>query len=193
MNYNTILSLIFGGLIKTYDDIFDNKKFGEYFSELNIELIKNFTICIYTLISVKNFNIPFIILISHLLLYLIDKESLNNPFFVSGMLITVFLCIFSFSFNKDVFNLNTSLLSILAMITILWIDHIMFPEESSIKKILGRILILTGSILLFYNFSDYFIKDIAFFCFGYLTTSIINMSIMEMNNIPDTVIDEKKD
>ena len=193
MNYNTILSLMFGGLIKTYDDIFDNKKFGEYFSDLSIELIKNFTICIYTLISVNNFNIPFIILISHLLLYLIDKESLNNPFFVSGMLITVFLCIFSFSFHKDVFNLNTSLLSILAMITVLWIDHIMFPEESSIKKILGRILILSGSILLFYNFSDYFIKDIAFFCFGYLTTSIINMSIMEMNNIPDTVIDEKKD
>ena len=189
MNYNTILSLIFGGLIKTYDDIFDNKKFGDFFSDLSIELIKNFTICIYSLISINNFNIPFIILISHILLYMIDRESLNNPFFISGMLITFFLCIFSF--NKETFNLNASILSILAMIIVLWFDHIMFPEESSIKKILGRILLLTGSISLFYNYSEYFVKDIAFFCFGYLTTSIINMSIMETNNTSDTVIDEE--
>ena len=102
------------------------------------------------------------------------------------MLITVFLCIFSF--NKEVFNLNASILSILAMIIVLWFDHIMFPEESSIRKIFGRIVLLIGSIMLFFNFSEYFIKDIAYFCFGYLTTSIINMSILETNNTPDTVI-----
>lgn len=191
MEYNAIFSLIFGGLIKTYDDIFDNKRFGSYFSDLSIELIKTFTISIYSLISVNNFNIPFIILISHILLYMIDKESLNNTFFISGMLITIFLCVLSF--NKEVFNLNASILSILIGILGLWFDHIMFPEESSIKKILERIILLFGGILLFYIFPEYFIKDIVFICFGYLTTSIINMSLMEINTVESKIDKDLKE
>ena len=188
MAYNSALSFVFGSLIKSYDDIYDNEVFHKLFSDISIELIKTFTICVYTLISTNNFNVPFVILISHILLYMIDKESLNNPFFVSGMLITLFLCIYTF--NKESFNLRGSMFSILAMIVCLWVDHIMFPEESSIKKIIGRIVLLGIAVVLFYNFSEYFIKDMVFFCMGYLTTSIVNMSLSEFKGKDTTDTDK---
>ena len=183
MSYNIVLSFIFGSLIKSYDDIFDNSVFHKLFSDLSIELIKNLTICIYTLISVNNCNVPFVILISHILLYLIDKESLNNSYFISGMFVTLFLCIYTF--NKDIFNLSGSIFSILAMIIGLWIDHVLFPEESSIKKIIGRVVLLVITGLIVYIFPEYFIKDMGFFCIGYLATSIINMALLEFKYTHD--------
>ena len=135
---NVILPFIFGALIKGYDDIFDNAQFHKLFSDMSVELIKTFTICIYTLISNTNINVPFIIFISHIFFYIIDKKSLNNPFFVSGMLISVFLFIFNFNSNKDTFNIKRCVITIVALIIGGWIDHNLFPEESSIKKIIGR-------------------------------------------------------
>lgn len=177
---NIVLPFIFGALIKGYDDIFDNTQFHKLFSDMSIELIKTFTICIYTLISIKNVNIPFIIFISHILFYMIDNESINNPFFISGMLISVFLCIFNF--NRDSFNIKRGVITIATMIIAGWIDHILFPEESSIKKIIGRTAEIGISFVLYSYFKEYFIDELIVFTMGYGITSIVNMSILEFNN-----------
>ena len=177
---NAVLPFIFGALIKSYDDIFDNAQFHKLFSDMSVELIKTFTICIYTLISNINVNVPFIIFISHIFFYIIDKKSLNNPFFVSGMLISVFLCIFNF--NKDSFNIKRCVITIAVMIIGGWIDHILFPEESSIRKIIGRTTEVAVAFVLYFYFKDYFIDELIVFSIGYGITSIANMSILEFNN-----------
>jgi hypothetical protein len=176
MDYYVFLYFIFGCLIKLYDDIFDNNEFGNYFSELSIEIIKNFIICIYSIISIHNTNIPFITLISHIALYLIDNESLNNSLFISGMLITLFLCIFIF--NATTFNLSASILTIIGTTIGLVADHLLFPEESSIKKIIGRISFIFILFILHYHLKDYMI-DIVGISYGYYLTSIIIMMFTE--------------
>ena len=191
MNYNLPLSLIFGGLIKTYDDIFDNKKFGEYFSDLSIELIKNFTICIYTLISVKNYNLTIFTLIFHIINYLFtDKESLNNSFFKSGMLITIFLCIVCF--NYEILDIKNIIITFIIALIGSWTDHKLFPEESSIKKIIGRSIYLLLLILILYVFNNYIIVEQIIFCIGYALSSIIIM-IFTVDSKLDAILNSKTD
>ena len=179
--YNNILfPLIFGGLIKTYDDIFDNIEFGAYFSDLSIELIKNFTICIYTLISVKNFNLTLFTFIFHIINYLFtDKESLNNSFFKSGILITIFLCIVCF--NYDILDIKKILITFVIVLIGSWSDHKLFPEEVSIKKIIGRTIYLLILLLTLYIFNNYIIVEQIIFCIGYAISSIMIMLFTENN------------
>ena len=180
-----ILSFMFGILIKSYDDIFDNIEFRKLFSEWHIELIKTFTISIYTIISIKNLNFPFIILIVHILFYIIDKESLNSSFYIAGLLLTLFLCIYEFSSSS--LNIGQIIITTLLIIFGGWLDHKLFPEECSTRKIIARFIETIIVALLYIFFKDYFVKEAILFAIGYGTTSVLNMSILEFNKM-DTPI-----
>jgi hypothetical protein len=95
------------------------------------------------------------------------------------MIITLFLCIICF--NYDTLNIIKILITITILFIGSWIDHRIFPEEFSTKKIIGRSLFLCINLLLLYYLKDYIIVDYIMFCIGYAVASISDMLFMKNN------------
>jgi hypothetical protein len=169
---------LFGSFLKLSDDVHDIDTFKPYISETLNEFIKSFIFVLLTYISVNNINFVFIILIGHILLQIEDKKCLNNPYFFSGIMVSTLLCIFLFSYED--FSLPKIIINIFIIFIPAFIDHKLYPEDYSIQKIIGRIFeafMALCMILFTYIFpNNFIIKEILYFGFFYMTTSVLTMS-----------------
>ncbi len=172
-----IFSILFGGLLKIYDDIWDMDNFKNYFSSLSIETIKGLILILLTLISNNDINVPIIIFLGEAMLCLFDKESLNSDFFKAGMIIAFILVLLVLP--KSHFNLSATSITLLCMSFGAIFDHLTFPENSSLKKIIWRSLAVIIVILILFISNTLFIKPMFYFSLGYLLVSIFNMTLNE--------------
>jgi hypothetical protein len=186
MIINSIMPILFGGLLKIYDDIYDITVYKEYFSELSIETIKSLIICTLTYISINNPVLPFIIFNLCLIVQcFVDSNELNSPFYVSGMITLLFLVIITFT-PSSYLSLNTLFFALICLMGA-YGDHKYFPEEHSINKIISRficsiilIVIVINLKNIIYDESLFKIIYDSFLIFtGYMIISVINMTIVE--------------
>jgi hypothetical protein len=169
---------LFGTFLKLSDDVLDIETFKPFISDILFEFIKGFIFVLLTYISSNNINVAFIIALGHLLLQMEDKNCLNNPYFVSGMIITGFLCIFLFSY--EIFSIKAIIVNVCLIFIPAYIDHKLFPEDFSIKKIIGRfyeflVAVLSLIFLTFYP-QNFVIKEFIYFGICYTFTSVLTMS-----------------
>jgi uncharacterized membrane protein len=184
MIIDIIIPILFGGLLKIYDDIYDVTVYKEYFSELSIETIKSLIICTLTCISINNPVFPFIIFSLSLIIQCFDSKELNSPFYVSGMITLLFLIMITFT--SSYLSLNT-LFCILIYLMGAYGDHKYFPEDHSINKIIWRSIALLFLIVVVINpkniIYDESLFKIIYDCFlffiGYFLISVINMIFIE--------------
>jgi hypothetical protein len=175
-------ALAFGALIKTYDDYFDIEGFAakSSYSEFFIELVKSASIMVLTYISFNNVNFAISQLIYRVLLYFLNKESLNNAYFRSGMLITAALSVLCFSFSE--FSPYAIFMSTLFMTSALSLDDKLFPEDVSLRKLIGRsisIVLLIGVFLASLIFPGTLpIREKVLYIIGYLIVSVSNISFL---------------
>ena len=168
---NYYISFIFGLLLKVYDDVIDNSVYKAYFSQHIITLIKIIMIVILIKISLVNGNIPFIILMTMIIHYILaDNKCLDDIFWHLGLIVLGILVLYTFSLS----NLKYNLYTIILLVSILWADHKLFPEEYSWKKIIGRTIMVIGLLCLL-EINQIFDHDILWFCYGYMMTSVANM------------------
>ena len=164
---------IFGSLLKVYDDIEDIPVIAQYNTPQFIEILKALIIASFTYVSLHNINFPIIICIIHYLNYLfIDNHSLATHFYHAGMLIAFLLSIITFDVSKlSMVLVNTILYGIIGI----YIDHTLFPEEYSWRKIIWRTLCSIGLVVLlqFSVFMPYY--DMILFSSGYFMTSVMVM------------------
>jgi hypothetical protein len=175
-------ALAFGGLIKTYDDYFDIEGFAakSSYSEFFIELIKSASIMVLTYISFNNVNFAISQLIYRVLLYFLNKESLNNAYFRSGIFITGALSVLCFSFGE--FSPYAIFMSTLFMTSALSLDDKLFPEDVSLRKLIGRsisivlLLVVFLASLIFPGTLP--IREKVLYIIGYLIVSVSNISFL---------------
>ena len=169
---------LFGTFLKLSDDIHDIETFKPYISETMNEFIKSFIFVLLTYLSVNNINFVFIILIGHILLQIEDKKCLDNPYFFSGIIVSTLLCICLFSYEK--FSLPIIIINIFLIFVPAFIDHKLYPEDYSIQKIIGRsveaFMGLSMLIIIFIYPNNFVMKEILYFGFSYISTSVITMS-----------------
>lgn len=175
-------ALAFGGLIKTYDDFFDIEGFAERsgYGDFFIELVKSASIMVLTYISFNNVNFAISQLIYRVLLYFLNKESLNNAYFRSGMVITAALSVLCFSFSQ--FSPYTIFISTLFMTSALSMDDKLFPEDVSLRKLVGRSIFIVLLTLTFFA-SLIFpgtlpIREKVLYIIGYLIVSVSNIGFL---------------
>lgn len=175
-------ALAFGGLIKTYDDFFDIEGFAERsgYSDFFIELVKSASIMVLTYISFNNVNFAISQLIYRVLLYFLNKESLNNAYFRSGMVITAALSVLCFSFSE--FSPYAIFMSVLFMTSALSMDDKLFPEDVSLRKLVGRSIFIVLLTLTFFA-SLIFpgtlpIREKVLYIIGYLIVSVSNIGFL---------------
>jgi hypothetical protein len=205
MIINNIMPMLFGGLLKMYDDIYDITAYKEYFSELSIETIKCLIISMLTCISINNPVLPFIIFSLCLITQCFDSKELNSPFYVSGMIILFLLIMITFT--PSYLSLNTLFCTLIFLIGA-YGDHKYFPEDHSINKIIWRSIALIILIVVVINpkniIYDESLFKIIYNCFlifiGYFLISVINMIFIEYykkdesnNNIIDIKNKEEKE
>lgn len=144
---NTYGTAIFGALVKVYDDIEDNPVIAQYNTPKLMELIKALVIASFTYASINNMNLPLFTFIFHCFHYVIsDDTSLSTNFYHAGMIIALLLSIITF--DVAALNITTIVATILICMMLAHIDHKLFPEEHSWKKIIGRTLTVIGLIIL---------------------------------------------
>jgi hypothetical protein len=184
-----ILSFLFGCLIKTYDEIIDNK--------INcnvsvIESIKIFMIGIITILFLyeNSFILPFLFGLCYNL-YLgdlilikfnnipIEDTAINDPFWNNSIIYTTILALFIFFYNYKQYFLtfrsfwafllskNKYIISAIyiafTFFSYLW-ESYYFNEENSRKKYIWRIIFVFYSIItciLFIIYDNYFILGLA--------------------------------
>jgi hypothetical protein len=175
-------ALAFGGLIKTYDDFFDIEGFAERsgYGDFFIELVKSASIMVLTYISFNNVNFAISQLIYRVLLYFLNKESLNNAYFRSGMVITAALSVLCFSFSE--FSPYAIFMSVLFMTSALSMDDKLFPEDVSLRKLVGRSIFIVLLTLTFFA-SLIFpgtlpIREKVLYIIGYLIVSVSNIGFL---------------
>ena len=175
-------ALAFGGLIKTYDDFFDIEGFAERsgYGDFFIELVKSASIMVLTYISFNNVNFAISQLIYRVLLYFLNKESLNNAYFRSGMVITAALSVLCFSFSE--FSPYAIFMSVLFMTSALSMDDKLFPEDVSLRKLIGRSIFIVLLTLTFFA-SLIFpgtlpIREKVLYIIGYLIVSVSNIGFL---------------
>lgn len=189
-------SLLFGSFLKIYDDIDDIEEYKTYFSSAVEEFIKAAIWICFTLISVKNINFPIIVFIGSLIAHIfVDKNYLNNDYFKSGMISLIFIILLSFK-NLDQINIIQIIVGLLGFFILFTIDHKLFPENSSIKKLCGRagiivffVLALIG--LYYFSISNQDINAGILLVIGYFATSVINMSMLEYKKVRESSAENK--
>ena len=188
MIINNIMPMLFGGLLKMYDDIYDITAYKEYFSELSIETIKCLIISMLTCISINNPVMPFNTCIMILIVQCFDDKELNSPYYIAGLITSLFLIIITFT-PSLYFSLNKIMYTLVFLIGT-YIDHKYFPEDHSINKIiwrsLGAIFVIIAVIYLkmIIVHDDSLFKmvyDFLLFSIGYLIISLANMTFIEFN------------
>jgi hypothetical protein len=193
------MPILFGVLLKIYDDIYDVTVYKEYFSELSVETIKSLLVCTLTYISLNNPLFPLILFIDCGILCFFDDKEFDSPFFKAGMITLFFLAAITFTPS------NISLKLILFMLIILigiYYDYKYFPEDHSMNKIIGRsIMIISIILLIIYlnkiiEYDESLFKltyDFFVFCIGYLLMSVINMTFIEYYKKDELNKEEKKE
>ena len=161
---------LFGGLLKIYDDMEDNPLIAQYASSQFMEIIKVLIITSFTYASIHNMNFPIIIFVGHLLHYLItDCDSLSTDFYHAGMILALLLSILMFDISK----LGSGLIiTLFGFMLYAYIDHKIFPEEYSWKKIIWRSLWVIGVLILLQFPMSIPYYDLMFFPLGYCMISV---------------------
>jgi|UniRef100_A0A6C0BGX8 hypothetical protein len=173
MNAN-YAAAVFGATLKIFDDMEDNPVLAQYSTPKLMELIKAFVIASLTYAAIYNMNFPIIIFIGdYLHCAMSDNTALSTDFYYAFMTISLLLSIITF----DVDKLSVVLIiSIIFFTLVAYVDHTLFPEEYSWKKIIWRAVSSIIYIILsqFTIFTPYY--DIIFFYIGYLMLSAIMMT-----------------
>jgi hypothetical protein len=177
------VSIIFGGLLKIYDDVTDIPAYSSLFTPQMMEIIKVFLIASFTYISMNNSVFPFIIYTFHGLHgVFVDEKALQDNFYRASMLLALLLCIITFSLS----NLTWSLLVVFILGAIMvTFDHKICPEEHSLIKILWRSWVFIGMIVyitFISRYIDFIDRDIVIMSASYLFMSIINMIYIELQS-----------
>ena len=176
-------SIIFGGLLKIYDDVTDIPGYSSLFTPQMIEIIKVFLIATFTYISTNNSLFPFIIYTFHGLHgVFVDEKALHDNFYRASMILALLLTIITFSLS----NLSWSLLIVFILGAIMTtFDHKICPEEHSLIKIIWRSFVFIGMIVyitFISRYIDFIDHDIVIMSASYLFMSIINMSYAELQS-----------
>lgn len=179
---NANIAVIFGVLLKVYDDMEDNPIIAQYCTPQIMEIIKALIIASLTYVSIYNMNVPIVMFIGNFIHYIMtDDLALSTDFYRANMIISLLLSLITY---------DVSAWSIILIITILYcifsgyIDHILLPEEHSWKKIIGRAVFSIGLIISL-PFSVYVIdRDIILFTIGYCMTSVLLMLYAQLNEMP---------
>jgi hypothetical protein len=172
--YATYAALVFGTTMKLYDDMEDNPVLAQYSTPKLMELIKALMIASLTYTSIHYMNFPIVLFIGLFLHDIMsDDTSLSTGFWHALMIILLLLCIITFDISKLSMEL---IFSIIFFIVAAYIDHKLFPEEYSWKKIIGRILVvfIFITLLQFPIFIPYY--DIFLFYSSYMMTSVLMMT-----------------
>uniref|UniRef100_A0A6C0E3H5 Uncharacterized protein n=1 Tax=viral metagenome TaxID=1070528 RepID=A0A6C0E3H5_9ZZZZ len=184
-----LLSFLFGCLIKTYDEIIDNKLNCSVFF---IESIKIFMIGIITILFLyeNSFIIPFLFGLCYNL-YLgdlilikfnntpIEDTAINDPYWNNSIIYVTVLAVFIFFYNYSQYFLtfrsfwefllskNKYIISAIyiafTFFSYLW-ESYYFTEENSSKKYYWRIIFVFYSIItcvLFIVYKDYFVVGLS--------------------------------
>jgi hypothetical protein len=172
-----LYSFLFGVSVKIYDDITDLKLIK---NKLVTESIKSLNILFLTLAGQNDFIFSLYILITSLLTNGFDEEHWKSYFMVS-----LLLSIISFKIPESI--ILPILIFIVSTLLLLYEDKNQ-PEEVSKKKLITRIGVLLGCIIIYISpvlgilesiFGDihYLSKIIMLFC-GMMLVSILTQSYM---------------
>jgi hypothetical protein len=166
--------IIYGLVIKLYDDIIDNKQFiGKYFNDLHIEILKSLMIffLILTIVFVPNWSI------ATLGLTIITINDLDNNFWVSYLICSIIG--FIYAFNKLTFDFGT-IIGFIILFIVAAIDVVFFSEDFSFNKNIWRLSVFLSfsCSLLLMCINSYFYNE----CFFYSVICIITYCIVYFFN-----------
>jgi hypothetical protein len=188
MNLQSCVSVIYGCLLKIYDDVTDIPEIAPFCTPQIMETIKVFIIGCFTYMCIYNSNFALFTVVTHVVhLLFADKDSLQTHFYMAGMILAFVLSIVTFSS----YHLSWVLLSsfILFMTGIMG-DHVLFPENHSLKKIGGRIILVICIIIIgTENLVD---LDVKLYLLGYLISSVIIMSYAELKQSNQSKLDTRE-
>lgn len=178
---NQYVAILSGGLLKLYDDSNDIPIYGSTYSKAGLEILKGLIIATFTYVSINNMNVPFVVFIFIGLDQLfIDDTALNTDFYYSGMILTFILLLITF--DPDHVTHLVWIPIILASI-FGYIEHKLFPEDYSWKKIIARTLVVLGLVVSKDIALKYFIdNDIICIAIGYFSFSVFNMLYLKYRN-----------
>ena len=175
-----LTGVTFGGLLKLYDDIEDIPAIAQYATPHMMETLKALIIVSLTYVSLHDMNIPLIIFVAHFLHDIItDDRALETDFYYAGMITLFILSIVTFDLSK--WDMTACGVVILSFLLGGYMDHNIFPEEYSWKKIVWRALCAI-TVLMLLPFSTHVIyHDILLFFLGYCVLSVILMTCAQFH------------
>jgi hypothetical protein len=178
-------AILFGGLLKVYDDMVDNPIIAQYSTSNMMEIVKALIIASFTYASMHNMNLPIFIFMGEYLHCTISDDKANNTYFYhAGMMIALILSMITFDISKCSLILINN---ILLFMIVGHIDHTLFPEEYSWRKIIVRTfyVIFLMMALQLPIFAEHY--DIFLFCSGYFMTSVLIMIYSQYNESNQTI------
>jgi hypothetical protein len=169
------VAAIFGGLLKLYDDIEDIPLIAQYATPHIIETLKALIIVSLTYVSLHDMNLPLIIFIAHFLHDVItDDRALETTFYYAGMITLFILSIITFDLSK--WDMTACSIVIIVFLLGGYMDHKVFPEEYSWKKIIWRALCAITVLMLLPFSTQVIYHDILLFFLGYCILSVLLMT-----------------
>lgn len=136
-----------------------------------------------TYVSMHNMNIPIIIFVAHFLHdIIIDNHALETDFYHAGMITLFILSIVTF----DLSTLDMTACGVVIISFLLggYMDHNVFPEEYSWKKIVWRALCAIIVLMLLPFSTRGIYHDILLFFLGYCILSVILMTCAQCSETP---------
>lgn len=168
------ISLLAGAIHKYYDDIHDNE---EDLSPLFLESIKVLMVTVMTInfMRIPSFSLFFILSIC---IYGILGR-IDSDFWKACIPIPILTLLVNYSqfTYLGIFNIIQHVLIIVLLGIFMYLEDILVPEETSIRKTASRISFIVIFIFLIFllrNVSSFpFIAAVLFFSIGYLMTNIL--------------------
>jgi len=139
-----LLSLFAGISCKLYDDLEDNEVLALFKNPFILEVLKGFHYVLFTCISLQNSAFFYFNYFLNFLHLLTNKFAYSNPydksvFFTFGILF--------FILNKSEMPVDFNLYDLMAFLfgcLLMYTEHLICPDEVSIKKLLCRVIFFIG-------------------------------------------------
>jgi hypothetical protein len=204
MDIYSIFALLFGIIVKLFDDIIDNPVFRSIFGsfdKLTEEILKSLIITLTVILIMKEPLIGLIfvifiiaVIISDVFFYkkeMYEHKGMDHDFWWAYSLVIILLTVFVFLIKNDI-NLNIPIFIVVCLfIFALYIaEPYLIPENNSKRKIYSRIIltILFASFIYFRDELNTIIsinEDIVYLillALGYTSTSVIINTFISPND-----------
>ena len=160
-------ALIYGALIKVYEDLDDNKILQEGWIKRSLEYV---IVVLQYLLLVSDFNFAIVYYAMNVACAFFHPETYSSPYELSLIFLSPIPLILSYGTYKPftAFSLLYALSGILTFI----IEPYAFPEEASIMKIVSRMLMLsTAIVILKMGIREPWVTKLTYVTIGYMSAS----------------------